>query len=82
MTVPQPEFMAPERLPVGFTMTKPEGLHTHLAVCEAWTHPDGWELRLIVDGQGLPVSTVLQSGDEMKALIETWRAALLKTGWS
>jgi hypothetical protein len=57
-------------------------IQTHFAVCEVWMHPDGWELRLIMDGQSLPVATVLQSADEMKALIATWRAALLKTGWT
>ena len=72
----------PERLPDGFTMMKPEGIQTHRAVCEVWTHRDGWELRSTIDGQGLLVATVLQSPDEMKALIVTWRAALLKTGWA
>jgi len=84
VTVLQPEFRNgdPERLPDGFTMKKPEGLQTHMAVCEVWTHPEGWELRLIMGGQDLPMATVLQSADELKALIATWRAALLKTGWS
>ena len=84
VTVPQREVRNgdPERLPDGFTMKKPEGIETHFAVCEVWMHPDGWELRLIMDGQSLPVTTVLQSADEMNALIATWRAALLKTGWT
>ena len=82
VTAPQRAFTAWERLPDGFTMKKPEGIHTHRAVCEVWTHPHGWELRLTMDGQGLPVATVLRSADEMKALIATWRAALLKTGWA
>ena len=72
----------PERLPHGFTMNKAEGRHTHMAVCEAWTNPDGWELRLTTDGQSPPITTVVTSADEMRDLLETWRAALLETGWS
>jgi hypothetical protein len=71
----------PERLSDGFTMTKPEGGRTHVAVCEAWTHPGGWELRLVTDGRSL-IATVVQSAEEMYVLIEMWRAALLKIGWS
>ena len=72
----------PERLPHGFTMNKPEGGRTHVAKCEAWTNADGWELRLTTDGQGVPIATIVRSADEMRALIETWRTALLETGWS
>jgi hypothetical protein len=43
----------PERLPDGFTVTKPKGDHVLTAVCEVWTHEMGWELRLQVDEQGL-----------------------------
>jgi hypothetical protein len=62
-------------------MTKPEGAQTHVAVCEAWTNPDAWVLRLTANGQGLPITTVVRSADEMRALVETWRAALLEMGW-
>ena len=72
----------PERLPHGFTMTKPESIQIHVAVCETWTNSDGWELRFVVDGQNLPFTTVVTSADDMQALIETWRAALQGTGWS
>ena len=72
----------PLRLPDGFTMKKPEGVHTHVAVCEVWTNPDGWGLRLTRDGQSLPIETVVRSPDEMRALIERWRRALLEIGWS
>jgi hypothetical protein len=44
----------PERLPDGFTVTKTKGDHVLTAVCEVWTHPLGWELRLQVDREGLP----------------------------
>ena len=72
----------PKRLAVGFTMTKPEGLHAHVAVCEVWTTPGGWELRLIMDGHGMPITTVVRSIDEMRALVGAWRVALLEAGWS
>jgi hypothetical protein len=71
-----------ERLADGFTVKKPEGVNTHVAVCEVWTNPDGWELRLTRDGQSLPIETVVRSADEMRALVETWRRALLEIGWS
>jgi hypothetical protein len=71
----------PERLSDGFTMTKPESSRTHVAACEVWTNPAGWELRLITDGHSL-IATVVQSAGEMHVLIEMWRAALLKMGWS
>ena len=73
---------SPERLPDGFTMTKPKGIQPHLAVCETWTNPDGWELRLTLDGHSMPTTTVVRSADEMRALLETWRTTLLETGWS
>lgn len=74
-------FRAPRRLPVGFTMTKPDGTQPHVAVCEVWTNPAGWELRLMMDGQTLPVTTVVRSHGEMRTLIESWNAALRETGW-
>ena len=72
----------PERLPDGFTMTKPEGIQTHVAVCETWTNLNGWELRLILDGHDVPTTTVVRSADDMRALVEQWRATMLDKGWS
>ena len=62
-------------------MTKPDGTPPHVAVCEVWTNPAGWELRLMMDGQNLPVTTVVRSHGEMRTLIESWKAALRETGW-
>jgi len=42
--------VAQELLSDGFTVPRAGAVHTHVAVCEAWTNLDGWELRLIVDG--------------------------------
>ena len=72
----------PERLPDGFTVTKPKGDHVLTAVCEVWTHEMGWELRLQVDGQGLLMSSLTRSGAEMLTRVEEWHRAMLQKGWS
>jgi hypothetical protein len=71
----------PERLPDGFTLTKAVGVHMHAAVCEVWTNPAGWELRLITNGQSRPITTVVRSADEMRALVETWQTTMRENGW-
>jgi hypothetical protein len=63
-------------------MTKSDGIVTHVAVCEVWTNPAGWELRLIMDGHSLPVTTAVRSHDDIRTLIDSWKAALLEIGWS
>jgi hypothetical protein len=72
----------PERLPDGFTVTKPKGDHLLTAVCEVWTHEMSWELRLQIDGQGLLMSSLIRSGAEMLARVEEWHRAMLEKGWS
>jgi len=62
-------------------MTKPIGVRTHEAVCEAWTNPNGWKLRVTVEEESLSVATVVRSADEMLTMMETWRLAFLQTGW-
>jgi len=71
----------PELLAEGFTLTRVMGDYTRSAVCEAWTHIDGLELRLAIDGFSLPTTTVVRSYEAMRQLIETWRTALLEKGW-
>jgi hypothetical protein len=71
----------PERLPDGFTVTKSKGDHVLTAVCEVWTHPFGWELRLQVDREGLLMSSVTRSGAEMLTRVEEWHCAMLEKGW-
>jgi hypothetical protein len=73
---------APERLTDGFTIKKSKGVITHVAVCEVWTNPHGWELRLAIDGLSLTTTTVVRSANEMRALVETWRSSMLERGWS
>ena len=71
----------PERLPDAFRLTKPKGDRVLSAVCEVWTHPSGWELRLIIGGHRMQMTSVVQSDREMHATVETWKAAMLKKGW-
>jgi hypothetical protein len=50
------------------------------AICERWTHPYGWQLRLIVNEQ-LARFSLCYSDAECTATVEVWRADLLKNGW-
>jgi hypothetical protein len=68
--------------PQGFRLTKPNGDHPISAVCEVWSHPDGWELRMVIDGHGLLLATVEASVPKMLARVEKWRAAMLEKGWT
>ena len=63
MDVPLREFWngPPERLPDGFRMAKPKGDHALTATCEVWTNPFGWELRLMIDGHGMRMTSVVRS---------------------
>jgi hypothetical protein len=63
-------------------MTKMEGDHTMIAVCEVWAVELGWDLRLMIDGHGLQMSSAVRSAEEMFATIEQWKAAMLEKGWS
>ncbi len=72
----------PLRTPQGFHLTKPNGDHPISAACEVWSHPDGWELRMVIDGHGVLLATVEGSVPKMLARVEKWRAAMLAKGWS
>ena len=68
MQVPKREFWTnadPERLPDAWRMTKSKGDRVLSAVCETWSYPFGWELRLTIDGRGLQMSSVVRSAAEM-----------------
>ena len=71
-----------ERLPGGFCLTKRSGDQVRSAVCEVWSNPVGWELRLMIDGHGLLVAAVVGSASEMLKTADEWRAAMLESGWS
>jgi hypothetical protein len=62
-------------------MTKPKGDHALTAVCEVWTHPFGWELRLMIDGDGMKMTSVVRSAREMLESLEKWKAAMIEKGW-
>jgi hypothetical protein len=74
-------YARPLRTPQGFRMTKPNGDHAISAVCEVWSHPDGWELRMVIDGHGLLLAIVEGSVPKMLARVEKWHAAMLEKGW-
>ena len=57
-----------------------EGDHTLSAVCEVWSHEFGWELRLMIDGHGLQMSSVARSANEMTDTADKWLAALAERG--
>jgi hypothetical protein len=63
-------------LPQGFRLTKPNGDHAISAACEVWSHPDGWELRMVIDGHDLLLATVEGSAPKMLARVEKWRAPI------
>ena len=81
--IPPPTRNGPaDRLPDVFSLTKPQGNRVLTAVCELWTHPFGWELRLMVDGEGRRASSVVRSAQEIRTTADMWRSSLLEKGWS
>jgi hypothetical protein len=51
------------------------------ATCEAWSHEDGFELRLKISGDPLPRLQVCKSEKEMDELQQDWREGMERTGW-
>ena len=49
------------------------------AKCGLWM---GWDLRLMIDGHGLQLSSLCRSGQEMVERSDEWRAAMIEKGWS
>jgi hypothetical protein len=72
----------PNDSPTASPSPRPKGDQVLTAVCEVWTHPLGWELRLHVDREGFLMSSVTRSGAEMIARVEEWHAAMREKGWS
>ena len=64
-----------------FRVTKQKGERTATAVCEVWSHPFGWELRLEVDGRGLQMSSIVRSYAKVLETAEQWKAAMIGKGW-
>jgi hypothetical protein len=72
----------PERLPDQWRMTKVKGDHTMTAVCERWAVEMGWDLRLMIDGHGLQMSSLCRSEREMVDRADEWKAPMLEKEWS
>ena len=51
------------------------------AVCEVWAVELGWDVRLMIDGHGLQMSSRSRSGREMVDRANEWRAAIVEKGW-
>ena len=51
------------------------------AVCEVWAVELGWDVRLMIDGHGLQMSSLCRSGREMVDRANEWRAAIVEKGW-
>ena len=49
-------------------------------VCELWSHPFGWELRL-EDSRELLRSQVCRTFDEVFDIFGSWKEALQEQGW-
>jgi hypothetical protein len=83
--VPKRQFWnnaEPERLPDQWRMTKVKGDDTMTALCEVWAVEMGWDLRLMIDGHALQLSSLCRSGPEMVERADEWRAAMVEKGWS
>ena len=68
-----------EPKPLGETCRLQKGTRT--ATCQLWSHPLGWELRLVAAGE-LVQSAACRSQDEVVTLTEQWKAKLLQNGWN
>jgi hypothetical protein len=42
----------------------------------------GWDLRLMIDGNSLQLSSLCRSGREMVARADEWRTAMVEKGWA
>ena len=75
MQAPKREFWnnaEPERLPDAWRMTKAKDDHVLTAVCGVWAVEMGWDLRLMIDGHGLQMSSLCRSGRQMVHRFNEW----------
>jgi hypothetical protein len=52
------------------------------AVCEIWSHPRGWELRLTASDGEILRSETWSTRDESIAASDRWRASMVERGWT
>jgi hypothetical protein len=73
---PQP-FFRPALLAAAWTLRKGR----RAARCTIWSHPSGFELRLLVCEDPLPRLKICRTHEEMTRQQATWRRALEAQGW-
>jgi len=61
--------------------TKPKGQETTVR-CEVWTHPTGFETRIILSADGTCMTAVWESADDMLAKADEWKSGLPEKGWA
>jgi hypothetical protein len=66
----------PVRISSGWRLTKSQ----HIAECELFAHPLGWELQLSIDRE-LHRSQVCRSQDDVLDVQEYWRTLMRDKGW-
>jgi hypothetical protein len=72
-----------QRLADLFRMVRAGAYGTRTAVCEAWTHKEGTELKLVVDGGiGLQMFTVCRSDAEIAGVVRLWDVRMREKGWT
>jgi hypothetical protein len=51
------------------------------AICGAWSHRSGWEVRLEIGGS-VQRSQICGSRDELLEIGERWQLSLIEKGWN
>ena len=67
----------PEQIRELFTLTRVTGVR---AVCSLWTHPLGWEIRLLVNDTFIR-SQVVRDPADIQRIANEWRDAMIREGW-
>ena len=67
----------PEQIRELFTLTRVTGVR---AVCLLWTHPLGWEMRLLVNDT-FTRSQVVRDPADIQRIANEWRDAMIRDGW-
>jgi hypothetical protein len=68
----------PKQIRELFTLTRTSGVR---AVCSLWTHPCGWEIRLLVNDTFIR-SLVVRDPTDIQRIANEWRVAMIREGWT
>ena len=68
----------PKQIRELFTLTRTSGVR---AVCSLWTHPRGWEIRLLVNDTFIR-SQVVRDPTDIETIAVEWRDAMVAQGWT